>query len=137
MSVTISRAAKARILGHAAESLHFEACGLLFGDEGTITRVQAAENVADAPEHRFEIDPEALFSAIRSERQGGERMIGHYHSHPRGPSEPSEHDAAMALDVGRLWLIVADGEMRLWRVVERHRFVAVELSLASDGLNRH
>jgi proteasome lid subunit RPN8/RPN11 len=64
-------------------------------------------------------------------------MIGHYHSHPNGAAEPSRHDAAMALDTGRLWLIVASGEMRLWRVVEPHRFAAVKLSLASDGPSRH
>jgi proteasome lid subunit RPN8/RPN11 len=137
VNVTISRAAKARILAHAAESSEIEACGLLFGSEDAVSRAEPAANVADDPTRRFEIDPKALFAAIRAERKGGERLAGYYHSHPEGVAEPSAHDAAMAHDAGRLWLIVAGGEMRLWRVAEPHRFEAVELSLASDGSNRH
>ncbi len=74
-------------------------------------------NVSPDPSTTFEIDPAALFSAIRAERAGGPRILGHYHSHPNGSATPSARDAAMALQPGRLWLIVAAGEARLWREV--------------------
>lgn len=96
-----------------------EACGLLFGDPHAITGWQAVENVAEAPAHRFEIDSAALFAALRAERAGGPRIVGYWHSHPGGEAAPSTTDAAMAEPDGKLWLIVAGSEIRLWRAVER------------------
>ncbi|WP_366943594.1 M67 family metallopeptidase [Parasphingopyxis sp.] len=137
MIVTISSAAKREILRHCAESPDIEACGLLFGQEDRIERAKPAENVAESPADSFEIDPAALFAAIRAERAGGDAIIGHYHSHPTGAATPSARDAAMALDTGRLWLIVSGAEMRLWRAIEPGRLAPVELALASPASSRH
>jgi proteasome lid subunit RPN8/RPN11 len=41
-------------------------------------------------------------------------LIGHYHSHPNGPAEPSPRDLAAA-EPGRLWLIIGGGAARMWR----------------------
>ena len=122
---------KRQILAHCAESSEIEACGLLFGDETRILRATPVPNVAENPTDSFEIDPAALFAAIRAERDGGDRLIGHYHSHPTGRAEPSARDAAQALDVGRLWLIVGGQEIRLWRANRPGELVPVELALAS------
>jgi len=54
-----------------------------------------------------------LFMAIRLERQGGPRLVGHYHSHPNGSTEPSPRDLAAA-EPGKLWLIMGGGQARLW-----------------------
>ena len=131
MIVTISRTVERQILAHCAESSEIEACGLLFGDETRILRATPVPNVAENPTDSFEIDPAALFAAIRAERDGGDRLIGHYHSHPTGRAEPSARDAAQALDVGRLWLIVGGQEIRLWRANRPGELVPVELALAS------
>lgn len=108
-----------------------EACGLLFGTAHAITAMQATENRAEDPERRFEIDPAALFAALRAERAGGPELVGYWHSHPSGDATPSATDAAMAAPDGRLWLIVAGKEAALWRAVEagalHGRFDAVEL----------
>jgi proteasome lid subunit RPN8/RPN11 len=92
-----------------------EACGLLFGSEAEITGVQVTENLAENPESRFEIDPKALFAALKAERAGGPRLAGYFHSHPSGEASPSATDAAMAAADGKLWLIVAGEAMTLWR----------------------
>lgn len=92
-----------------------EACGLLFGDADAITMMQAVDNVAEAPERRFEIDPAALFAALRAERAGGPKIVGYWHSHPSGDATPSATDAAMAEPDGKLWAIVARDGIRLWR----------------------
>jgi len=131
VTVTISSAARQRIEAHAAQSPDAEICGLLFGSPSHIAVAEPAANVAPAPEVRFEVDPRALFAAIRDERNGGRAVIGNYHSHPHGPARPSRHDAAMALDRGALWLIVGQDGMRLWRVDEPGIFEPVELALAS------
>jgi len=135
--VTISRAARERILAHAAESPETEVCGLLFGNELKIINALRTNNVARNPANSFEIDPAALFTAIRAERDGGERIIGHYHSHPTGLAQPSVRDTEMALDTGRLWLIVADGELGAWHALSPGHLEPVELALASPSPNRH
>jgi proteasome lid subunit RPN8/RPN11 len=82
-----------------------------------ICAIQPAANVSANPADSFEIDPAALFAAIRAERAGGPRVIGHYHSHPHGPAIPSPRDAAAAGEAGRLWLILGDGEAAAWRAM--------------------
>lgn len=122
---------------HAAGSPDTEVCGLLFGESSRIIRALPAANIAENPKNSFEIDPTALFAANRTERGGGERLVGHYHSHPVGPAHPSARDHEMAWEAGRLWLIVAAGKMGLWRAQSPGRLETVELALASPPLNRH
>lgn len=134
MRVRISRCVVELIQRAAAEAAPREACGLLFGDGGAIGVASVEANVAENPLTHFEIDPAALFVAIRAERGGGRRVAGYWHSHPSGDAHPSATDAAMAVPDGKLWLIVASGTVTGWRAVEsgaRHgRFDPVELEIA-------
>jgi proteasome lid subunit RPN8/RPN11 len=125
--VEISREVLAAIRAHAASTPGQEVCGLLFGSANQVTGVSSAVNVAADPARQFEIDPAALFAAIRREREGGPRLVGYYHSHPGGPAEPSETDQAMAAGDDKLWLIVAGQEVRGWRAT-RAGFLPVQLS---------
>jgi proteasome lid subunit RPN8/RPN11 len=118
MRTRISRSVLIGIRRISADAAPREACGLLFGTAQAITDWQVAENVADTPERRFEIDPSALFAALRQERAGGRRIIGYWHSHPGGDATPSITDAAMAQPDGKLWLIVAGQVVTLWRAAE-------------------
>eukprot|EP01137_Pigoraptor_chileana_P021912 Opistho-2@86207 len=131
MKVRISRCVVELIQRAAHEVTPEEACGLLFGKDGAIEAASVEPNVAANPLIHFEIDPVGLFAAIRAERAGGPRVAGYWHSHPSGDAQPSATDAAMAAPDGKLWLIVAGGEVNGWRAVvdgARHgRFVAVEL----------
>ena len=113
MQVSVPNTLIDRLLREAAADPTREVCGLLFGDVGRIVSAEWTPNVAEDPGRAFEIEPAALFMAIRLERQGGPRLIGHYHSHPNGSSEPSPRDLAAA-EPGRLWLIIAAGVARLW-----------------------
>lgn len=117
MRVRISRGLLADIQRHAVGSAA-EVCGLLFGTPEHIAAAEPAANVHPDPARFFELDPAALFAALRRERAGGLAVIGHYHSHPGGRAEPSATDAAMADSAsGHLWLIVAEDEAALFRVV--------------------
>ena len=115
MTVRIATALLDRILAHAAATPDQEVCGLLFGTATAIEAAEPAANVAEAPARAFEIDPKALFAAIRAERRGGPRIVGHYHSHPSGDPIPSPRDAAAAGETGPLWLIVAGGRAAAYR----------------------
>jgi proteasome lid subunit RPN8/RPN11 len=115
MIVRVSRAALERMRAEAEASAPEECCGLLLGGQG-IEEVRAAANVAPDPGRRFEIDPQALVDAFRAARQGGPEVIGYYHSHPSGPSEPSAIDRALAAGDGKVWAIIVGGrDVTFWR----------------------
>jgi desampylase len=116
MEVRISSDQRQQLLDWAAEAAPEECCGLLFGENGVIA------------------DPKSLIAAEKSAR-GGERPIaGYFHSHPGGDCSPSATDAAQAAPDGRIWLIIAKGEMAAWQAVEngevlgRFRRVALRIS---------
>ena len=107
-------AALIRRIGIVAEEAYpEECCGLLIGFQEPDGQVRVSEiaessNVAPPPRrNRFEVDPALRFAAMRRLRDGRDQIVGHYHSHPDGPAEPSQHDAAMAYEPELLWLIVA------------------------------
>lgn len=135
MTVAISREVLEQIRRKTVDCAPKEACGLLFGEAGTITSWKAAENVADQPLTRFEIDPAVLFAALRAQRAGGAAILGYWHSHPSGDARPSRTDAAMAAPDGKLWLIVGGDEVLLWRATEsgavHGRFDQVEWTLGT------
>lgn len=115
MGTQVSRSVLIGTAQISADLAPREACGLLFGTPDAITDWQAVENVAEAPETRFEIDPVALFAALRAERAGGPKIVGYWHSHPGGDPYPSTTDAEMAAPDEKLWLIVAGEAATLWR----------------------
>ncbi|NQV55469.1 MAG: M67 family metallopeptidase [Rhodospirillales bacterium] len=116
------------IEGAAGSAYPAECCGLLVGTGGegsipiTITQVIAAPNIADGDgRDRFEVDPQIRFDVEREVRTGPERVIGHYHSHPDHPAEPSKTDLAKAFEPSLIWLIISvgkdgAGEMRGFRL---------------------
>jgi proteasome lid subunit RPN8/RPN11 len=115
MDREIAREALKTLVVEAARAAPCEACGLLFGDGGRIAEARPCRNVHSTPQTHFEIDPQALIDAHRAERGGGPTLIGYYHSHPSGPAEPSVTDRAQAAGDGKVWAIVAHGEVRFWR----------------------
>lgn len=92
---------------------------MLFGDSDEISDWQVSENVAENPAHHFEIDPRALFAALRAERAGGAKILGYWHSHPSGNVRPSPLDTQSAKADGKLWLIVAGTDVAAWRLQAR------------------
>lgn len=132
-----------------------ECCGLLVGrmeeaveGRGRVWHVHRAvpsPNVA-APRHapqecndRFEIDPRVLFDTIRTARTAGDALIGHYHSHPNGSSEPSAVDREAVHYPDHAWLIVAiadgtpGGVAAWWPDPAGKGFRPLVLEVASDG----
>jgi proteasome lid subunit RPN8/RPN11 len=132
MGVTISRSILNGMKKASAAAAPREACGLLLGAASAIARYSECANVAEAPEIRFEIDPAALFAALRAERAGGPALLGYWHSHPSGDAAPSATDAAMAAPDGKLWIIVGGEDVTCWRAGETGlwgRFAAEPLLL--------
>jgi proteasome lid subunit RPN8/RPN11 len=88
-----------------------EACGLIVGEGSTeVLRATAAiesANLApaDRPD-RFEIDPALRLRVQREARGRGERVLGHWHSHPDGAAHPSATDLSLAWERDLVWLVV-------------------------------
>lgn len=118
MALHISSVLLERIVAHARAAAPAECCGLLLGDPGqaVVRQLRPARNLSPDPLRRFELDPAMLLAAHRAARAGGPAILGHYHSHPRGPAEPSATDARNAASDGSFWLIVgAHGQITAWR----------------------
>ena len=110
----------------AAQAGGDEICGLLLADGEGVAIVPCANRAAD-PRIAFEIDALALIGALREERNGGQRLIGYYHSHPIGRPEPSETDRQAGAHDGRIWVIIGRGTLRAWRMTETTIFAEVEI----------
>ena len=95
-----------QIVAHALEERPNECCGLLIGAGGVIEDAVRARNVHRSPA-RFQVEPADHFKAIRRARAAGRQVIGAYHSHPNGPSGPSETDRARLNDPSMFHVIIS------------------------------
>lgn len=95
-----------RIVAHAVEDLPNECCGLLIGSAEMVEDAARARN-AKQSRTKFQVEPADHFAAIRRARAAGLQVIGAYHSHPSGPSGPSETDRARLTDPTMVHIIVS------------------------------
>jgi proteasome lid subunit RPN8/RPN11 len=95
-----------KIVAHAVEDLPNECCGLLIGTADMVEDVSRARNTKRS-RTRFQVEPADHFAAIRRARAGGFEIIGAYHSHPSGPSGPSDTDRVRLTDPSMFHVIVS------------------------------
>ena len=101
-----------RIRAAAEEAYPAECCGLLVGRRDgqggvEVTAIEPSPNVAASGNDRFEVDPRVRLDVMRALEGGPEDIIGHYHSHPDHPAEPSARDLEMAFEPDLVWVIAA------------------------------
>jgi [CysO sulfur-carrier protein]-S-L-cysteine hydrolase len=104
--VKIRQDALNRIVAHAIEEKPNECCGLLIGTADVVHDVMRARNVRRSPT-KFQVEPADHFAAIRRARAAGFEVVGAYHSHPNGPSGPSETDRVRLNDPTMVHVIVS------------------------------
>ncbi|KYH27860.1 desampylase [Halalkalicoccus paucihalophilus] len=121
-AIEFEREAYGAIIEHARAGAPEEVCGVLGGEYGAhcsrVRTVRRAENAAENPETRYAIDPAEAIGLIEGIEKRGEDLVGFYHSHPVGPTEPSRTDTERAAWPGKSYVIVAlDGEpfVGAWR----------------------
>ena len=95
-----------QIVAHALEERPNECCGLLIGTSEVVEDAVRARNVRRSAT-RFQVEPADHFAAIRKARSTGFEVIGAYHSHPNGPSCPSETDRSRLTDPTMFHVIVS------------------------------
>jgi proteasome lid subunit RPN8/RPN11 len=96
----------AQIVAHTQAGYPEEVCGLVAGRAGVAIEVYPGRNVSPTPRVAFEMDAETLMRLVEWEDAGLE-LLAIYHSHPQGPEEPSDTDAAKATYPDAITLIVS------------------------------
>ena len=97
---------------HSIACFPEEACALLIGVEEQDGRVLIddiiqAPNVAEDKQRYFEIDPSTRIKAEKQLRGGPLKIVGVFHSHPKGEAQPSNTDARSVIETQFVWLIAA------------------------------
>lgn len=87
----ITRSVWEEMLSHARSDAPLECCGLLLGSTSLMDELLACTNEHRSPVS-FSIPPTQLLDAFRDMRARNLRLLGIYHSHPRGPEHPSTRD---------------------------------------------
>ena len=139
--LVVQQAVLAEIERAAQAAYPEEACGLLAGrrdDRGgiVVTRFHVSANVATTDRREtFEVDPAVRFALMRTLEGTDEIIVGHFHSHPDHPPEPSAQDLASAFEPELIWLIttVAQGQVGSTRAFavapDGSCFIALDLAL--------
>ena len=103
--VIMPEEAQVEMIEHARAVAPNEACGLVAGLDGVVTKVYKLTNLDGAPD-RFTLDPAEHFAAIRDAEASGWAIVGAFHSHPSSAPVPSAADLAGGSDPGWVNLIV-------------------------------
>ena len=122
-SIRIRRAALEQVLAHVQATPARESCGVLLGRledaSRVVEQVVPAVNQAEDVWHEYLIPAERLRRLEDDARAQDLEIVGFYHSHPEGSSEPSPVD----LDAAWPWytyLIVPRGgdahDVAAWRL---------------------
>jgi proteasome lid subunit RPN8/RPN11 len=93
------------MLAHALAELPNECCGLLLGSQA-IERAVPMRSIPPAPDAYY-MDPEQQIEVFTAMELSGEQLLGIYHSHPRGPVEPSGMDVQLAFHPDALYVIIS------------------------------
>ena len=117
------------IVSDAREGAPREVCGVFGGMfDAECSRVVShypARNAAANALNRYRIDPEEQLELFERLEGRGEEIVGFYHSHPRGPPEPSATDVEAAAWPDRSYVIVSlepTLEVGSWRWREDGQF---------------
>ena len=111
------------IVNHAKSEYPKEACGILAGVEGKISKVYKMVSTSESPETCYFMKPEEQLKVFKEMRQSGTEMLGIYHSHPQSFAYPSQRDCEMAFYPEADYVIISlkdinNPEVRAFKIIE-------------------
>ena len=128
------------MVAHARDEAPREACGLLAGRGGGITRLIRCANVHPTPTSRYVIDPREQLRAFRTIDAAGEELVAIYHSHPVSQPYPSPTDRAEAHYPNAFYILVSlrtrQPEVRAFRIDAEEFVREVPIAVERRGLAR-
>lgn len=119
INLVLPQQGREAILAHADFCFPNECCGLLAGEaEGRVRFVYPLTNADNSPTS-YTIEAREHFEAWRHAERHGWELLGAFHSHPLGPNHPSHTDRERAAEPDWAYVIVSDGDLRAYRIVNR------------------
>lgn len=103
--VSLAAELKEMMIGHARREAPNECCGLLLGQGGVMERLVPMTSDPPAPDAYF-MDPVQQVEVFTEMEKRGERLLGIYHSHPKGPPQPSGADLQLAFHPEAVYFII-------------------------------
>ena len=121
---------------HVESCAPLEACGLLAGKDGAVSRVFLITNQAKSPE-RFRMEPVEQVRALHWVDTNSLDLLAIFHSHPTGPEMLSETDIAeAAYEVVQIIWSPSSLQEEAWQahafLIENGQLYNVELEI-TDG----
>ncbi|MFA5043907.1 MAG: M67 family metallopeptidase [Kiritimatiellia bacterium] len=102
----ISKTVAAESIAYAKKAAPLEACGLLAGRDGLVTKFYPLTNADASPEH-FSMKPEEQFAAVKDMRRMELKLLAIWHSHPATPPRMSAEDLRLALTPDVAYVILS------------------------------
>ena len=106
LSLEIPADVLAQMVRQARAEAPIEACGILAGTPGRVTRLYEMTNTDRRGDH-FMMDPREQFAVVKDIRARRLRMLAVLHSHPATPARPSPEDIRLALTPGLAYVILS------------------------------
>jgi proteasome lid subunit RPN8/RPN11 len=106
MTLKISLSLYHKMIEHVQSTFPLEGCGLLAGRQTQATELYMIDNILQSPV-AYEMDPKQQVKAMLDMDEKGNDMLAVYHSHPQGPSIPSETDITQAYYPESAYIIVS------------------------------
>jgi proteasome lid subunit RPN8/RPN11 len=103
-SISIHKEHWQEMLTYVLDSLPEEACGLLGGKGERVLLVLPIDNIAKSPVS-FRMDPRQQVEGLMHLESEDLELVGIYHSHPCGPTSPSDSDVEEAAYTEAAFLI--------------------------------
>jgi proteasome lid subunit RPN8/RPN11 len=104
--VRISKEIVEEMVNHAREEFPRECCGMLAGNNTTITKLFKIKNIAQRMDE-YELDPLEQVNAFEEIDRLSLNLLGVYHSHPNHPCYPSGLDISQAFYPDTLFFIIS------------------------------
>ncbi|MBI4335751.1 MAG: M67 family metallopeptidase [Candidatus Omnitrophica bacterium] len=93
--IAFTKAITEKMIGHSKREFPNEACGILAGEDGAVSKIYEMTNADKSPSSYF-MDAREQFKAMKDIRALGLEMLGIYHSHVASQAYPSAHDVKLA-----------------------------------------
>lgn len=106
MRLLIPKRIVEEMVNHTRRELPFEACGILAGKKGEVSKLYPLQNEERSKISYF-ASPREQIKVFKKMREEGLELVGIYHSHPSSPPRPSQRDVELAFYSEAVYLIVS------------------------------
>ena len=105
----LSRTIYEMMIAHCRREAPKEACGLLAGAGGAVTKIYPMTNADNSP-ISYTMDPLEQLRAQKAMRADGVELAAIYHSHTASPAQPSPTDIKLATYPDAFYIVISLAE---------------------------